>query len=330
VGDNDGARVFRLQLVQARDYRPSLALASAVLDESFDADLSSFGAATVAWVLGRDGLERLSRSAEATLSQWHLFEHGGVVVAGDESTFLWLDVGEVGLAGRGGHGHNDMLSFELALGGAPVVIDPGCPVYSGDVELALRFKSTAAHNGLRVDEEEIARIVGLFRISDDARPSRTVVTESPEGVEITAGHDGYRRLADPVRHERRIELGLQRGRLRCQDTLDCAGTHSVERFLHFHPDLDARLGNGELHLTRDNQLVAVVKWSPSSHAALQRGLVSPTYGCLSEAWDLTLRDHIAGPYTLWFSIECSAEWASRLEASRVQKRAPRSHGEEAI
>jgi hypothetical protein len=330
VGDNDGARVFRLQPVQARDYRPLLALASAVLDESIDADLSSFGAATVAWVLGRDGLERLSRSAEATVSHWHLFEHGGVVVAGDASTFLWLDVGEVGLAGRGGHGHNDMLSFELALGGSPVVIDPGCPVYSGDVKLALRFKSTAAHNGLRVDEEEIAPIVGLFRISDDARPSRTVVTESPEGVEITAGHDGYERLADPVRHQRRIELGLGRGWLHCQDTLDCAGQHRVERFLHFHPGLEARLGNGELHLTRDNLVVAIVKWSPSSHAVLQRGLVSPTYGSLSESWDLVLRDHITGPFTLCFSIECSAEWAHRLELSRAQKHAPRSHGEEAI
>jgi hypothetical protein len=330
IGDNDGARVLRLQPVQSRDYRPLLALASAVLDESFDADRSSFGAATVAWVLGRDGLERLSRSVEVTPSQWHFFEHGGVVVAGDESTFLWLDVGEVGLAGRGGHGHNDMLSFELALGGAPVVVDPGCPVYSGDVELALRFKSTAAHNGLRVDEEEIAPIAGLFRISDDARPSRTTVIENVEGIEITAGHDGYQRLADPVRHERRIELGLGDGRLHCQDTLDCAGQHSVERFLHFHPDLEARLGNGDLHLTMDNRLVAIVRWSASSHAALEKGWVSQTYGSLSESRDLVLRDHIAGPSTLWFSIECSAEWAKRLEASRAEKRAPRSHGEEAI
>jgi len=62
-----------------------------------------------------------------------------------------MDVGEFGKKGSGGHGHNDLMSFEVSLSGVPLVVDPGCPVYSGDPQTRNLFRSTAYHNGLKVD-----------------------------------------------------------------------------------------------------------------------------------------------------------------------------------
>ena len=79
----------------------------------------------------------------------------------------FIDCGPIGLAGRGGHGHNDALSFEAWLEGAPLVIDRGSFVYTGSFEKRNEFRSTASHNTPSVDGEEINRfdpaIYGICR-----------------------------------------------------------------------------------------------------------------------------------------------------------------------
>jgi uncharacterized heparinase superfamily protein len=65
---------------------------------------------------------------------------------------------DCGPLGDGGHGHYDLLSFELAAGGGPLVVDPGRYSYSEIPERAGDppnprhwFKGTAAHNTVCVD-----------------------------------------------------------------------------------------------------------------------------------------------------------------------------------
>ena len=41
-----------------------------------------------------------------------------------------VDAGEVGMRGIGGHGHNDVLSFDLWAAGAPLLVDSGTYTYS--------------------------------------------------------------------------------------------------------------------------------------------------------------------------------------------------------
>jgi hypothetical protein len=63
--------------------------------------------------------------------------------------YLILDCGPLG---DGGHGHYDLLSVEIAAGGAPLIVDPGRYVYSEEAPNWRRwFKSTAAHNTVSVD-----------------------------------------------------------------------------------------------------------------------------------------------------------------------------------
>ncbi|MEP1922684.1 MAG: alginate lyase family protein [Ekhidna sp.] len=121
------------------------------------------------------------------------FESGGYVVVKNEKAgfFFIIDVGEVGMNGRGGHGHNDLLSFELCMNGDPVVIDPGCPCYTADLKTKRLYRSTGAHSTVQVDQQEMAAITGHWTISDTAKPINVNVKITPKETVVTAGHTGY-------------------------------------------------------------------------------------------------------------------------------------------
>lgn len=68
--------------------------------------------------------------------------------AADARHLVW----DCGPVGRGVHGHYDMLHFELAAGGRPLIVDPGRYTYAeGEPNWRHHFKATAAHNTVTVD-----------------------------------------------------------------------------------------------------------------------------------------------------------------------------------
>ena len=78
---------------------------------------------------------------------------GGFYVLRSGELYAIVRCGDTGRHGRGGHGHNDQLSFELSLRDQPLVVDPGTYVYtatrrsetaSGRRPFTARFASTAS------------------------------------------------------------------------------------------------------------------------------------------------------------------------------------------
>ena len=105
------------------------------------------------------------------------FRDGGFYVLRSERAHVFVDCGEVGMHGRGGHGHNDILSFELWLDGTNLVTDCGAYLYTASREWRNRFRSTAFHNVVQVDDEELNRFLvpdNLWQLQDDARPQDVV------------------------------------------------------------------------------------------------------------------------------------------------------------
>ncbi|HEY3582365.1 MAG TPA: alginate lyase family protein, partial [Pyrinomonadaceae bacterium] len=88
------------------------------------------------------------------------FPDGGYFIQrsgwGDKATdfrnekYLIFDCGPIG---DGGHGHYDLLNIEVAANSHPLIIDPGRFTYAEDeAHWRHRFKGTAAHNTVCVDE----------------------------------------------------------------------------------------------------------------------------------------------------------------------------------
>jgi hypothetical protein len=210
----------------------------------------------------------LSRRSPTPRRESAAFPEGGVYVLARESDHVFIDCGPVGLAGRGGHGHNDCLSFEAYLDGVKVITDSGSYVYTGSAEWRNRFRATAAHNTPRVDGAEQNRIPeSLWLLENDARPRALAV----ETYRFRGSHTGYERLADPVTPVRTIALEPDLHALLVHDDFASDGSHDIE--IPFH--IDPALGVDE----RGEQLgpFRLRSWG-AWERSVEDSWVSPSYG----------------------------------------------------
>jgi hypothetical protein len=205
------------------------------------------------------------------------------------SDHVFVDCGAVGLAGRGGHGHNDITSMDAMLDGVALVLDPGTFTYTGSPEWRNRFRATASHNAVQVDGEELNRFGErhhLWTLRDDARPLDAVLTSDGEKVVLRVGHTGYRRLSDPVDVTRVVELDTAAHRLLVADEVRAERPHELTLRLTLPP-------GATLEATETGALVEVgdrrfaVRWSGWSGRA-GSGWFSPSYGVKMEAQTLEL------------------------------------------
>jgi uncharacterized heparinase superfamily protein len=282
-GDADDARALPLGGQDLNDHRYLAGLVGASwnvasLKEAFGGDPSE-----VFWTLGPTAVESLPRDGRPAKSPpSQSFPDGGFFVMRNAVDHVFIDCGRIGLADRGGHGHNDCLSFEAALEGAHLVSDCGAFVYTRSFEERNRFRSTAFHNTPQVDGEEINRFKPslLWDLEYDARPDVRRFETGPEEDRFQGAHAGYRRLAAPVTPVRTIVLDHRRHALTIADTFEGAGRHRFEIPLHLAPGVSVcEEGAGRLAL-RSGQGAFRLDWGPPGPWSLTvgEGRVSPSYG----------------------------------------------------
>lgn len=82
----------------------------------------------------------------------HLFNYPDFGVCGYKAANFELifSYAKNGLHGKGGHAHNDKLSFGLSIGGTILFSDPGTYLYHPDPEWRNYFRSTKVHNTIHV------------------------------------------------------------------------------------------------------------------------------------------------------------------------------------
>ena len=157
----------------------------------------------------------------------------GYAIIRDSTTqsFLIFDCGPLGPDYQPGHGHSDVLSYELTLHGRRVIVDTGVSSYERDPERYYE-RSTAAHNTIRVDGSEQAEIWGGFRVG--RRPTVSPIDYGEvAGCQFVQGaHFGYKHLN--VVHSRTV-IRLKDNSWVFADTLRGKGSHKIESFIHFHP-----------------------------------------------------------------------------------------------
>jgi uncharacterized heparinase superfamily protein len=161
-----------------------------------------------------------------------LCETGYAVIRDPNSkSFLIFDCGPLGPDYQPGHGHADVLSYELSLHGQRVIVDTGVSSYELGPERHYE-RSTAAHNTIRVDEAEQAEIWAGFRVG--RRPTVSPIHFGEiEGCQFVRGaHTGYKHLN--VLHSRTIVRQSDNSWF-FVDTLSGKGSHKIESFIHFHP-----------------------------------------------------------------------------------------------
>jgi hypothetical protein len=313
-GDADDARALPLGGQDLNDHRYLSGLVAAAWG---DADLrESFAGSRseIFWLLGPEATAGLAAAGVPPRPpRSRAFPEGGYYILRNERDHVFIDCGPVGLAGRGGHGHNDCLSFEAVLDGIHLVSDCGAYLYTASFAERNWFRSSSSHNTPCVDGEEINRFRQdeLWTLSYDARPELRRF-ETGAGADTFCGsHAGYRRLAQQVTPVRTIVLDHERHTLTIQDAFEGDGRHRITIPLHLAPGVAVRREDRGLLFLETETRRFTLSWNPSGAWALEvgEGRVSPSYGIALPVVRLTWSRE--GPLDQTLTVRMGPEGTSR-------------------
>lgn len=292
VGDADDGRVHAFGSQDVNDHRYLLAIGSALFgraDLRAQAGKLGLDAAVLLDSELLDAYERIS-VGEPTVSS-AAFPEGGFWLLRSGGGYVLVDCGDVGLRGRGGHGHNDALSVELTLGGLDVLTDSGCASYTRDVAERCASISASAHNVALLDEKEPAPL-SFDRIpSATACPAEAVFWDAARPV-FVGRHYGFRGSADRYVYERGVTLDENGTSCLVRDSFVASGEHIADWYFHFAVDwVDATNEEGRILLARgDSPHRVVLEWDAEHGSArLFRSNYYGSYGCRSERWAVVIR-----------------------------------------
>jgi hypothetical protein len=322
IGDADDAAVTRLAPEPCCPYRSLLASGAVLFADSSLRHKAERLDDKTRWLLGARADEMFERLAArpAVLPCRRAFPGGGYYILGcdfERATEIRVvaDAGPLGLGALAAHGHADALSFTLSLGGLPFLIDPGTYRYHGGGRWRAYFRGTAAHNTVRLDGLDQSEQGGDFLWLRKARTGCAAAEFSDALETLSAWHDGYLRLADPVLHRRRLSLDKRARSLTIDDWLEMSGEHEVEIFLHCAPECTVEPTAGGFEIRRAPWTLSVQLPShPPGAAQAYRGSTQPLCGWVSRRYDerepaatIVWRARLAGPCRLRTRLMCRSD-----------------------
>jgi hypothetical protein len=305
-GDNDDARALPFGGQPLHDHRYLPQVIGTLLD---DVDLMSSvrgPTAELFWLAGSEAV-RGWRRLEPRSVMSRAFPHGGFFILRNQHDHVFVDCGPMGLADRGGHGHNDLLSFDAMLCGVRVIADSGCYVYTASVEERNLFRSTSYHNTPRIDGQEINRLIDpllLWNLRNDARPEVRSWQPGADRDVLSIAHSGYMRFAEPVTPLRTIILDHTRHELEVRDGFEGSGTHEIEVPFLLAPGVVVAQEADRSYVLEASAGVFRLNWTSISEWRVEqrRARHAPSYGVLCERAALVFRHNGSLPGELRISI----------------------------
>jgi hypothetical protein len=282
IGDSDDGRLIRFKNRPAVDHSYLMSI-GAILFEKGTFKQSSEIDEEALWWFGRAGLETFEHlpinekpPGSRAFPQAQIF----VQRAGD--LYSIIDCGDHGARGRGSHAHSDALSIEVFAFNRTFLRDPGTYVYTASEEQRNLFRSTAYHNTVRIDGEEISQVNKgeLFAFDSNVKPHVNHWESTPENDVLDAEHYAYRRLASPVTHRRIVTFDKRRNYWSIRDIFTGEGRHQFEFFFNLDAGLEVQIELDKGIIARDQQSALAIV--PASAHGLDTELterwVSPSYG----------------------------------------------------
>lgn len=317
-GDGDDGRALPFGGQSVNDHRYLAGIVGAAWDvpelrQSFAGPRSE-----VFWLLGPRSAALLP-NVEMPKTHWpsHAFTHSGFYVMRNDRDHVFIDCGPVGMAGRGGHGHNDCLSFEAVLDGTHLISDCGTYVYTASYQERNHFRSTAYHNTPQLNGEEINRFIRwdyLWNLHYDALPEVRRWETGAEMDIFCGAHRGYRRLNPPVTPVRNIVLYHTQHTVIIRDSFEGDGQHTVQIPLHLAPGVEVlEVTAGCLRLCAGVRTFELA-WSSSRDWTLEvgKGRVSQSYGVILSTVRLLWRPNGSGNASLVVGIGPKGKISPRL------------------
>jgi|GEM_PF-1306626 len=196
------------------------------------------------------------------------FEDIGLYSLYNDSVRIWIKNGALGLYGRGGHNHNDNLSFVLYKGGYEIITDPGSYVYTAEPDYRNLFRGTRYHNTPQISSKEInsygeeTEELFWFR-TDRSKPTTDLYNE----YSYIGSHKGFGRKMNRA-------FVLSDNSLMIKD--ECKAKGGMVSRLHFHPQVTIRASDKGVELYISGRRIADI--SADTELSLDEYWYSSTYG----------------------------------------------------
>jgi hypothetical protein len=231
-----------------------------------------------------------------------------------------MDAGPHGYL-NGGHAHADALSVVLTIHGQPFLVDAGSATYTMDAALRDRFRSTAMHNTVVVNDRAQAEPNGPFhwRATTDATPSMWQFSERADYLE--GRHTAYA----PLAHVRQVLAVPYLGWF-VVDHLLGEGPLRACAFWHLHPDWRVEHDGEDGWTARSGAAVAALAASAplTRNAAFARH--SPVYGLILDAPCLSAPVPSRAPASLLTVVTAAPDLLTGLRVRRLNLEHPPGDG----
>ncbi|MCU0427167.1 MAG: heparinase II/III family protein [Candidatus Kapabacteria bacterium] len=319
IGDNDNGRVIKpLALEDWNNHLSILALSANLLRkaELFTQFHTTSPIALTETALCGVNIQQITSINSSINSNPHsstqagetYFIHGGYIIHKTSTSHIFTDVGDYGMNGWGGHGHNDCLSFEFWLQGQTIITDSGTGCYTSNTALRNRLRSTKAHNTVMIGGKEQTEWLSgsLWRIQkDELAPNVLEVRSGKQGAAhtfaLSAEHSGYRQRFGVIhRRYMKFHSTLEHGKLGIVDELIPVEQAMIgisgRAYFHIPPEITVTQQDDKTLLLKAPAQTLTLK--AKSPIELEHCLISRFYGDVRQAWQC--------------SVECSLERAAEV------------------
>lgn len=339
IGDVDNARSIPGYNQAMWNFRDLLCIGTILFKRSDFRYVSRSFHESSLWLFGKEGLRQYNEiEPKIPKTGLDLMSQSGYCVMrsgwGKNDHYLLFDFGNqsAGLLRdktlSAAHGHSDALSFVLSCYGKDILIDPAINIYNGSPEWETYFRSTEAHNTLKINEKDQAHYHGQMKWSEtyDCKIKQLLTNDYFDYID--AEHNGYKNEFRII-HQRSI-LYLKPKYWIIKDTLKGDGRHKVESFFHFASDIKVKHDCQKKIIRADflNKKTLLLFYFSDCSVDVSKAGTKPNlgwasygYGDLRPAYVVRLSEHIQLPsisYTLIFPIANGSE-SFNIEAKKNER-----------
>ena len=222
------------------------------------------------------------------------FNDFGLYILENKGIRMFIRCGSVGQNGKGGHSHNDQLSFELFIDNKAVIVDPGTFVYTPNPEIRNEYRSTKMHNTLSIDGYEQNYWDNdspddLFWLKKDKAKARMIEFSDSHFI---GEHYGFGKP-----HRREIKVGRQKSTVNSKKSesdnynvigIDTCELNKLKKIsFHFAPNIEIKLVEKNQAIIRTDEKIIELKCIIGEFK-LEKYFYSPCYGVRIEADKLVI------------------------------------------
>lgn len=301
IGDNDNGQFLKLYPREVLDMRYLLALGAVFfkepkwkIKEFFE---SEEDVAEIMILYEEKGAEIWNSLEWNSLKDIRskAFTDSGWYVMRNNKDYCIISCGPNGQNGKGGHAHNDKLSFELCIDGEDIIVDPGTYVYIPLPEWRNKFRSTAYHNTVIIDGKEQNKFAenNLFFTENDSIIKINKWKPFKEYDILEVIYSKHKVVKDFVTHRRQFIFNKKEKKLEIVDIFKGNGERGFEWNFLLSPNFKR-----DLKIQSESPKFKQIQWHKKS------SFYSPEYGVINNTNKLvtTIRARIPLEIKYWLNL----------------------------